>query len=308
MHQQTSPNALNEDLRSIMHHPMLSKVGSSRSAVLPLVRHRWVGSDTKHRKIYHIDCVLGATISVLYHLDGQSLHQWPIGLTVITVLSKVASAALILPISEAIGQLKWTWFDGKKARNVFDFEIFDKASRGAWGSVMLLCRTKGKSLAAFGAVLTLLLLAMDMFFQKVTDLPERWKLHGESLLPRSVRYTPDAEYTYDNSSDEVPIAQVNTDMKRAVAPFFYDQNGTHPLVTGNSSQAEIPISCPTSRCDWPPYDTLGVCSACEDISDLLDYACLTMSLDWIRSSTGPGTETTYPKGKSTPFLPRILAS
>jgi hypothetical protein len=107
---------------------------------------------------------IGAIVGVLYYLDDQTLNKWPPGLTLITILSMIATAALILPISESIGQLKWTWFHGKNSRDAFDFEIFDKASRGAWGSVMLLCRTKGKSLAALGALLTVLLLAIDTFF------------------------------------------------------------------------------------------------------------------------------------------------
>jgi hypothetical protein len=97
----------------------------------------------------HIDpsvgltATIGAIVGLLYYLDNQSLSQWPPGLTLITILSKIASAALILPISEAIGQLKWTWFHGEKSRDAFDFEIFDKASRGAWGSVMASIRVRG---------------------------------------------------------------------------------------------------------------------------------------------------------------------
>ncbi|EFQ91110.1 hypothetical protein PTT_12140 [Pyrenophora teres f. teres 0-1] len=176
---------------------------------------------------------MGAIIGLLHYLDNQSLSKWPLGLTIITILSKIASAALILPISEAIGQLKWTWFHGKKSRDAFDFEIFDKASRGAWGSVMLLCRTKGRSLAALGALLTVLLLAIDSFFQQVTDMPERWKLQGASSIPRSIQYTPSVVLAYDNTWDDTPITQMNQDLKRALDPFFYDQNGTRPLATEN---------------------------------------------------------------------------
>ena len=241
----------------------------------------------------------GAIIGLLFHLHDQSHNKWPPGLTIITILSKIASAALILPISEAIGQLKWTWFHGKKARDAFDFEIFDKASRGAWGSFMLLCRTKGKSLAALGAILTVLLLAIDTFFQQVTDLPERWKLHGDSFIPRTIRYEPIVELLYDSSWEDadLPSALPNNDLKNVMVPFFYDRNGTHHSMVGNATQAEIPLACPTSRCEWPPYQTLGICSACEDISHLLEYACLTMKMDWIKNSTGPGTESTYPVGK-----------
>jgi hypothetical protein len=240
----------------------------------------------------------GAIVALLYYLDDQSLSKWPPGLTLITILSKIASAALILPISEAIGQLKWTWFHGKKSRDAFDFEIFDKASRGAWGSVMLLCRTKGRSLAALGALLTVLLLAIDTFFQQVTDLPERWKLKGDGFIPRSIRYEPNVEFEYDNTWDNLPVNQANNDLRRALAPFFYDSNGTHPLQTGDgATQAEIPLVCPTSQCHWPIYKSLGICSACVDASHLLEYACLTMRMDWIRNATGPGTESTYQNGK-----------
>ncbi|EAT86309.1 hypothetical protein HBH56_028760 [Parastagonospora nodorum] len=112
---------------------------------------------------------IGAIVAILAVLKDRPLARWPLGLTVITILSKIASAALILPISEAIGQLKWYWFHGKQSKDAFDFEIFDKASRGAWGSVLLLFRTKGRSLAALGALLTVLLLAIDTFFQQVTE-------------------------------------------------------------------------------------------------------------------------------------------
>ena len=207
----------------------------------------------------------------------------------------MASAALILPISEAIGQLKWTWFHGKKSRDAFDFEIFDKASRGAWGSFMLLCRTKGKSLAALGALLTILLLAIDTFFQQVTDLPERWKVQGESFIPRIVRYEPILENQYEDDSG-VAIALTNNEMRRGMQPFFYNQNGTRPLTTGNATQAEIPLVCPTGRCEWPSYETLGFCSACADVSQLLEYACLTTKMDWIRLAINPKPNETAPRG------------
>jgi hypothetical protein len=224
--------------------------------------------------------------------------RWPLGLTIVTVLSKVASAALILPISEAIGQLKWSWFHGKESKDALDFEIFDKASRGAWGSVLLLVRTKGKSLAALGALLTVLLLAIDTFFQQVTSLPEKWTPRGEGLIPRAVRYEPEVVLAYQTNWGDLPIAQPNLDLREALTPLFYDKNNTELSRRRNGTQTELPLSCPTSICQWSPYQTLGVCSACADISELLTWACLPMSMDWIRNATGPSTEDSYPNGKS----------
>jgi len=239
----------------------------------------------------------GAIIAILALLRDAPLARWPFGLTVINVLSKIASAALILPISEAIGQLKWSWFHGKESKDAFDFEIFDKASRGAWGSVLLLFRTRGRSLAALGALLTVLLLAIDTFFQQVTDLPERWTSRGEGLIPRAIRYEPEIVYAYQSNSGDMPIAQPNLDLRWALTPLFYDRNGTEHSGNRNGSRLDLPLSCPTSVCKWNPYQTLGVCSACTDITNLLTYACLPMRMDWIRSATGPSTEQTYQNGK-----------
>jgi hypothetical protein len=128
-------------------------------------------------------------------------------------------------------------------------------------------------LAALGALLTVLLLAIDTFFQQVTDLPERWTLRGQGFIPRVIRYEPQAVYTYQLDFDG-PIAQANQDLKSAIVPYFYDQNGTRQTDSNNGSQGDFPPSCPTSVCKWSPYRTLGICSACVDVFNLLTYACL----------------------------------
>jgi len=83
--------------------------------------------------------------------------------------------------SGAIGQLKWIWFSGKKPKEIIDFEIFDKVSRGAWESFLLLFRTKGKTHAGLEAILTLLLLATDTFRKSLISL-------SDGSLKGTVRY------------------------------------------------------------------------------------------------------------------------
>ena len=89
---------------------------------------------------------MGAIVGILIYFRNNKPPRWKLGLTLntlVAVLSKVASAALLLPASEALGQLKWSWFQGDSKR-MWDFEIFDNASRGPWGSLLLLIRTKAK--------------------------------------------------------------------------------------------------------------------------------------------------------------------
>jgi hypothetical protein len=221
-------------------------------------------------------------------LQNQPLGKWPLGLTLITILSKVASAALILPISEAIGQLKWSWFHGKNSKDAFDFEIFDKASRGAWGSILLLCRTRGRSLAAMGALLTLLLLAIDTFFQQVTDLPTGWTLYGEGLVPRLVRYESDKLREFQNGLDIV----TNDPHIQPISDSFLIANGTMPVVFGHGNRPDIPMSCPTNNCTWPPHNTLGMCGRCVETPQLLAYACIPTRIDW--TSNLNATVSSYP--------------
>lgn len=112
-------------------------------------------------------------------------------------------------------------FNGKKSKEIWDFEIFDKASRGAWGSVLLLFRTKGRSLAALGALLTLLLVANDTFFQRVVNLPEEWSQKGRGVLGISVRYEP----TYTPES-KAGLLQAQTDTNLWPLIHFLFGNGT----------------------------------------------------------------------------------
>lgn len=85
-------------------------------------------------------------IALLLYYDGRKQPNHVIkGITLnafIAVFAAIAKAALILPVSEAIGQLKWIWF--RRERRLIDFLLFDNASRGPWGSLIALRITKGR--------------------------------------------------------------------------------------------------------------------------------------------------------------------
>ncbi|KAJ4359626.1 uncharacterized protein N0V89_000181 [Didymosphaeria variabile] len=236
---------------------------------------------------------MGSIIAILIYMRNQPLSRWPFGLTVITVLAKIAAATLIIPTSEAIGQLKWNWFQGTASREMVDFEIFDKASRGGpWGSVMLLLRTKGKSLAAVGAILTILMLAIDTFFQQVIELPEIWSLQGKGYVPMVTQLEHQAPLYYSNG---VERKETDKELATLINEFFID-NSSRPIPAGDGFQAEIPVTCSTGNCAWPLYRTLGVCSACQDVSSLLGYACISSKLDWVRNISRDPTESSYLRG------------
>lgn len=103
---------------------------------------------------------------------------------------------------------------------------------------MLLYRTKGRSLAAMGALLILLLLAIDTFFQQVVDLPDRRVLqNSQGALPRATRYAPDLPTIFINGSEAVVD---DVDAFQVVKKFAYG-NGTQPVPYGNGTRPEIPL-------------------------------------------------------------------
>ncbi|KAF1845120.1 uncharacterized protein K460DRAFT_376610 [Cucurbitaria berberidis CBS 394.84] len=231
-------------------------------------------------------------IGIYIRINGRKTIESEALLTLTNFLGKIASAALIVPTSEALGQLKWNWFHNSKA--MWDFEIFDKASRGPLGAMMLLFRTKGRSLAALGALLIVLLLAIDTFFQQVMVSSAEWWLVDMGTVPKIRRYSPRMSTEYRAG---IELLQFNEDIATIASKFFYD-NGTQPIRFGNGTRADIPINCPTSNCTWPIYETLGVCSACQDVSEMLWFGCISTRIDWIANLTGTGTESTYPNGTS----------
>jgi hypothetical protein len=187
---------------------------------------------------------MAAVIAVLIYLKDDPLKKWHLaestGLTLnayISVLSKMAGAALILPVSEALGQLKWSWFQ-QNSKQMWDFEIFDNASRGPWGSVLLLIRTKGKALAALGAMITLCMMALDPFFQQVVSYPDRWAPQETlSLIPRTMWYDPGLGKVY---RDDAEMSVADDDMTLIVQKFAFG-NGTQPVPFGNGTRPAIPL-------------------------------------------------------------------
>ncbi|KAH7350468.1 hypothetical protein BKA66DRAFT_599733 [Pyrenochaeta sp. MPI-SDFR-AT-0127] len=181
-------------------------------------------------------------------------------LTFANILGKVASAALIVPTSEALGQLKWNWFYSSKA--MWDFEIFDKASRGP-GQVVV--------------------------------FPDQWALQAtRGEIPRVVFYDPVHIQEYRQGFERT---HNNRHLRPVIQEFFYG-NGTQPVAFGNGTRPEIPLSCPTSNCTWPPYETLAVCSQCTEISTLINVtlACLNTTVDWSTHWEGPLRDVPYPTG------------
>ena len=88
---------------------------------------------------------VGGIIGVLAYFEGRPLPEWPLNITLnslIALLATIANASLAIPLQNGLSQLKWIRFKAGPAP-LTDMEAFDDASRGTWGAIKLLAKTRG---------------------------------------------------------------------------------------------------------------------------------------------------------------------
>lgn len=120
-----------------------------------------------------LGCLIAIVVVLIVH-QNNPLPSRPKLLSInslISVFTTFFKAALIMPVAEGLGQLKWTWFT--KPHKLSDVSLFDGASRGPWGSFCLVLKQVSRSdkayLASFGALITIAALAIDPFSQALVE-------------------------------------------------------------------------------------------------------------------------------------------
>lgn len=112
-------------------------------------------------------------VTILFAYGDKPLSDWHAFLrpnSVVSILSTVTKAAMLMVIGQGIGQLKWVYFEQRPHR-LTDFETFDGASRGPYGSMELLFKINWRAfIASLGALTTLLALALDLFAQQALSI------------------------------------------------------------------------------------------------------------------------------------------
>ena len=97
---------------------------------------------------------LMAVVWILRVFEGRSIsdNQLPDWLTpnsIIAAISTLNRVCLLVPVSSAISQEAWLWVSSKRHKAAYqsrliDLDLSDNASRGAWGSLVLLVRARGR--------------------------------------------------------------------------------------------------------------------------------------------------------------------
>ncbi|KAH8805280.1 hypothetical protein F5884DRAFT_798875 [Xylogone sp. PMI_703] len=207
-----------------------------------------------------------ALLILLHRFDGKSLESWPLKISLnglvagLTILIRISC---MVGVGSVISQTKWVWFyssiGNKRKRRLEDLAIFEDASRGPFGSLLLLWRTKAGSLVCLGALLTIGSLAFDIFAQEVLSLRTHWVIvedieHGNNSLTYA-KPMPRADF-YSNyeHGESLTIQEAVPSMKAAI------YNG---IMTKDITP--VPATCATSNRTWPVTPTLAVCGSCTQL-------------------------------------------
>ncbi|KAK7545674.1 hypothetical protein IWX49DRAFT_333960 [Phyllosticta citricarpa] len=203
--------------------------------------------------------VLGTLAAILYIYDGQPQPKWPhhIGLnSVISIFTAAFKALLLKPVVEGLSQSKWLWFSQPK--KLSDLELFDQASRGPWGSTCLIFDSMIKwrtfHLAAFGALLSIVALAIDPLSQGITryyTCKKPWSTDS-ARVPRINHYT-----TY------------GIDIGVSAGTFILDSPMSVAIYMGLMNppdRSTVDVGCSTGNCTFPTFSSLSMCSSCVDIT------------------------------------------
>ncbi|KAF2098765.1 hypothetical protein NA57DRAFT_76004 [Rhizodiscina lignyota] len=187
--------------------------------------------------------------------------------TLVSIVSTVFAFSLEAPVATMLGQMAWTLLK-RRTRSLEEVCVYDDASRGPTGSIRLLIRTKFLHVSAIGAVVTLLTLFLDPFFQQTLKYDYRPiiddSMHSEAL----------AAYQYNGSANSDLWNMISPDSGFGAIPYNLRAAIYDGLTSSNQLSLPYPYSnCPTGNCTWDPFGTLAVNVNCSNITSSVKIDC-----------------------------------
>lgn len=227
--------------------------------------------------LFSIACVIAITI-LSFRLDGSWLSQWTFYLqpsTVFSILITAARSSMMLVVAEMLSQIKWLQMSLTTAQPVADFAAFDSASRGPLGSLNLFYLWKPHSrmlipMVYAASLITIAGLAMDPFTQQIITI------HADNLVPNDSIKSSIAVSNHYNSQPTTQDMQWAVWDNGTILASMLDPRALEadPDVQGsfyngyyNLGKSFLDFSCPSSNCSWDIFNSLGVRSSCQDVTE-----------------------------------------
>lgn len=190
--------------------------------------------------VLSVSCLI-LLIALLKYLDGLPYSNWAYQISpnaILAVTMAVGRAALLVPVSGCLSQIKWNQY--RERQRLYNFQTLDQASRGLWGAVEM------AGIASLGAIVVILSVAIDPLTQQFLVFPSRVvpALNETASAQKALIYSiPDLEFSGQRAAS----------MTITIMRSLYGAN--NPLES----------VCTTGNCKYPDFVSLGVCSQCQDV-------------------------------------------
>jgi hypothetical protein len=236
-----------------------------------------------------------AIIAVIAPYQHRRLPSWPYSITInalIAVFTVILRGSILFIATKTLSQQKWIWFGSPNARPLIDLSRFDNASRGPWGSFLLVLMLHGRSLlATLGALITVLTIAIDPFAQQVVHY------YSCNLAFTGANATMPRTGLFQEAGSVHLSVNANT-----VTPGL--ASAINAGVFSAEAAMRITSDCPSGNCQFPePYHTLGYCSNCSDISDQVKVTTFDVPHTYLnQTSIIQALNTSLPSGYNTQYV------
>ncbi|KAI1109789.1 hypothetical protein F5Y14DRAFT_431108 [Nemania sp. NC0429] len=237
---------------------------------------------------------IGLVIPVLKIVDDKPLETWAYSIrpnSLISILTTISKSSMTVSTASCLSQLKWDHFQYHS--NPLDhLQIYDDASRGPWGSLLLLSTGRLKVVTAWAlAFITIFALGIEPSAQQIIETSTR-----QSLLP--------------NITSQIGIAS-NYSSRGLVSASPNYWGGTRRIPTSGLFSLQTTIASgianavpavnfycppPATQCTWPPFSTLAVCSNFTNFTNTMKPDCTTNKYGNVKC------EYRFPQGANLSFL------
>lgn len=245
-------------------------------------RFRWRYALAHMMALLGSGLMIAAMVLLLREYENKPAPQWKQHITLNTALSwlgVLGKLALMVPVAECIGQMKWVLF-GKQRRKLSDLDLIDGVSRDVFGAVGWIMRFRG------GYALRLTPITCGL----VTYTCVRFFVHlGAAFVIASLGFDPAVQqlisYDLRSAVDTTQTGTVSTNRNYTPTRGF-DRGlilavprallwGAQSSVLGSPVQPSW--DCPTGNCDYPETVSVGVCQVCTEITPQIDRNCQALS-------------------------------
>ena len=225
-------------------------------------------------------CALMSIVGVLRAYEGHPLESINLSsaLTLnglLALLGTLLRVLLMVPLGSALSQEAWLWLATNGHRQnprsqLRDLSLSDAASRGAWGSMILLFFSWRRLLALTGALVMISCLAIDTFTQQMITSANTPVTDAGRYSPGNIPWTQ-RYHDFQGNPAEAAFGPSLT-IKAAAYNGFLANNVT-----------DIQTTCSTGNCTFPFTPSIAVCGSCQDTTNVLT-ACNSTACNYTTST------------------------